>query len=92
MKIGFRRRTTIKDAIYQSRLVLKRESIGMEAEALDASIDENIPKNLKRAKAQRNLDHWDCTGPEWRALMRSRKERQTRENIPRSPKKNKFMG
>ena len=58
MKIGFRRRTTIKDAIYQSRLVLKRESIGMEAEALDASIDENIPKNLKIAKAQRNLDHW----------------------------------
>ena len=75
MKIGFRRRTTIKDAIYQSRLVLKRESIGMEAEALDASIDENIPKNLKRAKAQRNLD-WDCSSPEWRALMRSRREKQ----------------
>ena len=55
MKIGFRRRTTIKDAIYQCRLVLKRESIGMEAEALDASIDENIPKNLKRAKAQPRL-------------------------------------
>ena len=36
----------------------------MEAEALDASIDENIPKNLKRAKAQRNLD-WDCSSPEW---------------------------
>ena len=48
---------TIKDAIYQSWLVLKRASIGTEVEALDDLISESIPKNLKRSKAKRNLGY-----------------------------------
>ena len=76
---------TNKDAIYQSRLVLKRASIGTQAEALDAFLAEKIPKNIKRSKGKRNMGYppksarWDCTGPEWQALMRSRREKRAKK-------------
>ena len=76
---------TNNDAIYQSWLVLKRASIGTEAEALDALLAEKIPKNVKRSKAKKNMGYpskakrWDCTGQEWRELMRSRREKKSKK-------------
>ena len=74
---------TIKDCIYQSWLVLKRASVGTETEALDALLKEKTPKNLPKSKSKRNMNYpsgparYDCTGPEWMELMRSRREKKS---------------
>ena len=83
---------TSKDSIYQSWLVLKRASIGTETEALDTLLEEKIPKNLQKSKSKRNMNYpsgparYDCTGPEWMDLMRSRRERNTSKKSTKKKK------
>ena len=74
---------TIKDSFYHSWLVLKRASIGTETEAFDAVLAKKIPKNLPKSKSKRNMNYpsgsarYDCTGPEWMELFRSRNDKKT---------------
>ena len=72
----------MKDSIYQSWLLLKRASVGNEIEALDALLADKIPKNLPKSKSKRKMNYpsgparYDCTGPEWLELFRSRNEKK----------------
>ena len=74
---------TIKNSLYQSWLVLKRASIGTETEAFNAVLAKKIPKNLPKSKSKRNMNYptgsarYDCTGPEWMELFRSRNDKKT---------------
>ena len=83
----------VKDSIYQSWLVLKRASIGTETEALDALLEEKTPQNLPKSKSKRNMNYpsgparYDCSGPEWLELMRSRREKKEKEEKEREKKK-----
>ena len=78
------------DSIYQSWLVLKRASIGTDVEALDSILAEKIPKNLKKSKYKRNMNYpsgparYDCTGPEWMELFRSRRQRKSGQKSKKS--------
>ena len=78
------------DSIYQSWLVLKRASIGTDVEALDSMLAEKIPKNLKKSKYKRNMNYpsgparYDCTGPEWMELFRSRRQRKSGQKSKKS--------
>ena len=86
---------TIKDCTYQSWLVLNRASIGTESEALDTLLEEKTPKNLPKSKPKRNMNYpsgparYDCSGPEWLELMRSRREKKEKEEKEREKKKKK---
>ena len=83
----------MKDSIFQSWLVLKRASIGTETEALDALLEEKTPKNLPKSKSKRNMNYpsgparYDCSGPEWLELMRSRRQKKEKEEKEREKKK-----
>ena len=83
---------TSKDSIYQSWLVLKRASIGTETEALDSLLEDKIPKNLQKSKSKRNMNYpsgparYDCTGPEWMELMRSRREKKATKKSTKKKK------
>jgi len=77
----------IKDCIYQSWLVLKRASVGTKTETLDALLKEKTPKNLPKSKSKRNMNYssgparYDCSGPEWKELLRSRREKNSNEML-----------
>ena len=59
------------------------ECIGTETEAFDAVLAKKIPKNLPKSKSKRNMNYptgsarYDCTGPEWMELFRSRNDKKT---------------
>ena len=81
---------TFWDSIYQSWLVLKRASIGTDVEALDSILAEKIPKNLKKSKYKRNMNYpsgparYDCTGPKWMELFKSRRQRKSEQKSKKS--------
>jgi len=81
---------TFWDSIYQSWLVLKRASIGTDVEALDSMLAEKIPKNLKKSKSKRNMNYpsgparYDCTGPKWMELFKSRRQRKSEQKSKKS--------
>ena len=83
----------IKDIQYQAWLLYKRASIGSEAEALDALLYEKLPKNLTKSKSMRNMNlppghkRWDCTGPEWKAVYKTREKKKSEKKT--KPKKGK---
>ena len=83
----------IKDIQYQAWLLYKRASIGSEAEALDALLYEKLPKNLPKSKSMRNMNlppghkRWDCTGPEWKAVYKTREKKKSEKKT--KPKKGK---
>ena len=83
---------TFWDSIYQSWLVLKRASIGTDVEALDSMLAEKIPQKSKNSKSKRNMimsypsgpARYDCTGPKWMELFKSRRQRKSEQKSKKS--------